>query len=169
MKKDVLKIIIAIFFLIILLFLIRLINPTQIDDVHPDIPCHELEIYNPDILYVIPNYNNKPISENQTFCNYILSLNKTLEIHGINHNPYREFLTENITQEKLNFAISEFQKCFNQTPQNFKPPQLKISLENKKLILQNNMTIVNWFNQLTHKVYHCNDSGKLKNKWVRIS
>ena len=166
--KLISKILIFIFSLILILFLIRLINPTQIDDISPEIPCPELEIYNPDILYAIPNFNNKPISENQTFCNYILFLNKTLELHGINHSPYREFLYQNITQENLTFAINEFQKCFNQTPQNFKPPQLKISQENKNLILENNLTLKLYTNAIFSKVYHCNDSGKLKNKLVRI-
>jgi predicted deacetylase len=167
MKKINIFIIIIIT-LIIALFIIRLISPTQIDDVHPEIPCPELETYNPDILYIIPNYNDKPISENQTFCQEILSLNKTLQLHGINHSPYREFLTENISQEKIEFAINEFQKCFNQTPEKFKPPQLKISPENKKIIQGNNLTINNWFNQLTHKVYHCNDEGIIKNKWIKL-
>lgn len=162
------KILILILSLIILLFIIRLITPTQIDDISPEIPCPELEIYNADILYVIPNYNNIPISENQTFCKKILELNKTLELHGINHSPYAEFLIQNISQENLNFAITEFQKCFNSTPQNFKPPQLKISEENKKLISENNLTLKLYSNEIFHKVYHCNDTGRIKNKWVKL-
>jgi len=166
--KPFQKILITILSLIILLFIIRLITPTQIDDIHPEIPCPELEIYNPDILYIIPNYNNKPISENQTFCERILSLNKTLELHGINHQPYAEFLYQNISQENLNFAINEFQKCFNQTPEKFKPPQLKISNENKILIQENNLKLISNANAIFHKVYHCNDSGSIKNKLIKI-
>lgn len=166
--KPLPKIIITILSLIVLLFIIRLITPTQIDDIHPEIPCPELEIYNPDILYIIPNYNNKPISENQTFCERILSLNKTLELHGINHQPYAEFLYQNISQENLNFAINEFQKCFNQTPEKFKPPQLKISNENKILIQENNLKLISNANAIFHKVYHCNDSGSIKNKLIKI-
>lgn len=168
MKKDVKIFLTIILILIIILFLIRLTNSTQIDDAHPEIPCPELEKYNPDVLYVIPNFNEKSISENESWCKYILSLNKTLEMHGINHQPYREFLTENITQEKIDFAISEFQKCFNQTPQNFKPPQLKISEQNKILVKKNNLTLNLFGNGLFHKVYHCNDTGSIKNKWIKI-
>jgi len=167
MKRG-LKIILVILSLIILIFIIRLITPTQIDDIHPDIPCPELEIYNPKILYVIPNFNNNAISENSTWCEYILSLNKTLELHGINHSPYREFLTQNISQEDLDFALAELEKCFNQKPENFKPPQLKISRENKNLILENNLTLKLYTNTIFHKVYHCNDSGRIKNEWIRI-
>jgi predicted deacetylase len=167
MKKAVL--VITIFLsLIILLFTIRLISPNQIDDVNSEIPCPEIQKYKPDILYIIPNYNNNPISENETWCKEILALNKTLELHGINHQPYREFLVENITQEKMNFALEELQKCFNQTPEKFKPPQLKISKENKKLIRKNNLKIISNANAIIHKVYHCNDAGSIKNKWIKI-
>jgi predicted deacetylase len=167
MKKTS-KIVSIIISLIILIFIIRLITPTQIDDIHPNISCPELEIYNPNIIYVIPNFNNNTISKNPEWCNYILSLNKTLELHGINHSPYREFLNKNITQEELDLAINEFQKCFNQTPKNFKPPQLRISPENKKLIQENNLTIKLLPNTIFHKVYHCNDSGIIKNKWIKL-
>jgi len=136
----------AIFFsiltLLILLFIIRLINPTEIDDITPGIPCPEIEKYNPNILYVIPNYNNNYISENKEWCEYISSLDKTIYLHGINH-TYREFLYKEISQEDLEFGISEFEKCFNFSPTTFKPPQLKISKENKSLIKKNNLKYYN--------------------------
>jgi predicted deacetylase len=162
------KILLIIFSFIVILFLIRLISPAQVDDISPEIPCSELKIYNSDILYIIPNYNNISLSENKTWCEEILKINKTLELHGINHQPYREFFYENISQEDLTFAIGEFQKCFNQTPEKFKPPQLKISPQNKQLILDNNLTLATALNQLTHKVYHCNDSGIIPNRIIKI-
>lgn len=167
MKKGAI-ILIIIFSLIILFLLIRIISPKEIDDITPGIPCPELEKYNPDILYVIPDFNNTPISENQSWCNYILSLNKTLELHGIHHQPYREFLVENITQEQLDYGISEFEKCFSQTPDKFKPPQLEINSQNKELVKQNNLTLVGWVGQTFHKVYHCKDTGRIKNRWEKI-
>lgn len=174
MKKRVKKrlLILLNFLLIILivlaiLFLIRLINSTEIDDVTPGIPCPEIEKYNPDVLYIIPNYNNNLISENKEWCDYILSLNKTLALHGITH-TYREFLYSNISQEELNFGISEFEKCFNQSPKMFKPPQLEINKENKQIISKNNLERRTNFNQITHKVYHCNDSDLISNKIIHI-
>ncbi len=161
----------AIFFsiltLLILLFLIRLINPTEIDDITPGISCPEIEKYNPDILYVIPNYNNNLISENKEWCESILSLEKKLYLHGINH-TYREFLYKEITQEDLDFGIYEFEKCFDFSPTTFKPPQLKINKENKSLIKKNNLRLKGFFNQLTHKVYHCEDSSIIPNKIIKI-
>lgn len=152
---------------IIVLFFIRLINPTEIDDISPEIPCPEIEKYNPDILYIIPSYNNIQISQGREWCNYILSLNKTLALHGLTH-TYREFLYENISQQQLNQGIYEFKECFNFSPTSFKPPQLKINNQNKELILKNNLELMHYYNQITHKVYHCNDSDYISNKIIKI-
>jgi predicted deacetylase len=164
-KGIIVLLILAIF--VVILFIIRLVNSSEIDDVTPSIPCPEIVMYNPDTLYVIPNYNNNSISSNKEWCNYILSLNKTLELHGITH-TYNEFLYKNISQIELTKGIVEFEKCFNKTPEMFKPPQLKISLKNKQLIKNNNLKLRNRFNQITHKVYHCNDSDKIPNRIVNI-
>ena len=166
-KKSVKTILIIFLMLIVILFLIRLINPAEIDDVSPGINCPEIGIYNSSTLYVIPNYSNTLISEYKEWCNYILSLNKTLALHGITH-TYREFFYQNISQEELDYGISEFEKCFNKTPEMFKPPQMKINKENKQLIKQNNLKRKTGFSQVTHKVYHCNDSSKPRNKIINI-
>ena len=166
MKKGG-KILIVILAAILSLFIIRIANPSEIDDVSPGIPCPEMDIYNPDILYVIPDYNNFQISQNRQWCNYILSLNKTIEMHGITH-EYREFLYQNITKQELNSAINEFEICFNQIPDKFKPPQLKISPKNKELIKNSNLKLQTPFSQITHKVYHCNNTGIIDNKWINL-
>lgn len=167
-KNLLLKIVLIILAIIIIsLFIIRQVNPKEIDDVSPNIPCPELEIYNPDVLYVIPNYGDKPISYYPKWCEYILSLNKTLALHGINHN-YREFLYEDVTQEYLDFGISEFKDCFGFEPDTFKPPQLKISSQNKQLIKKNHLKLKLSLNKITHKVYHCNDSSKPQNNIINI-
>lgn len=165
--SRILLIPLAILAIIVILFLIRLITPTEIDDVTPGISCPEMEKYNPDVLYVVPDFENHPISKNQEWCKEILSLNKEVQLHGINH-TYREFKYLNITQENLEFGISEFEECFNNTPEKFKPPQLALSNSNKELIKNNNLQLRNLFNQLTHKVYHCNDSDIISNRWVKI-
>ncbi len=170
-KKKKKKIFGIIFFTIILLFvvlfLIRLVSPTEIDDITPGIPCPELQKYNPDVLYVIPDYNNTPISENPEWCRYILSLNKTLELHGITH-TYREFLYSDISQMDLAEGIIQFEKCFNQSPDMFKPPQLDINNRNRKLIKNNKLVLRTRFDQITHKVYHCSDSDVIPNRIVNL-
>ena len=163
MKKKILISLLTIILLISILFLIRLTSLKEIDDVSPEIPCEQKYLEKSDILWVIPKYNDKAISENQEWCQEILSLNKTLGLHGLTH-EFEEFNT-NRNQEYLQEAIDIFEQCFGFKPEMFKPPQLAISNENKKLIEKNDLELKLSFNQFTHKVYHCNDTGKFSN-WI---
>ncbi|MCK4552677.1 DUF2334 domain-containing protein [Candidatus Pacearchaeota archaeon] len=163
MKKKILIPLLIILLFVFTLFLIRLTSPREIDDVSPEILCEQKYLEKSDILWIIPKFNNKSISENKTWCQKILSLNKTLGLHGVYH-EFEEFNT-NRNQKYLQEGINIFEECFGFKPEMFKPPQLKISNENKKLIKGNNMKLKLNFNQLTHKVYHCDDSGTFPN-WV---
>ncbi len=169
-KKRIIQIIsilfIVIFLLMVFLFVIRVFSPREIDDVSPEIPCEKEYIEKSDILWVIPKFNDKLISENKTWCSYILSLNKTIGLHGVTH-QFEEFKA-NREREYLVQGIEIFEQCFGFKPTMFKPPQLKISKENKKLINKNNIKLKLNFNQLIHKVYHCNDTGKFKNKIIDL-
>jgi predicted deacetylase len=156
----------AVILILLVLFIIRLVSPTEIDDIHPNIECPEIEKYNPDILWVIPLYQGKGISENKSWCEKILLLNKTLGMHGIYHN-YEEFYYIQ-SLEELNKGIKEFKECFGYEPEIFKPPQLKINSENKKLVKQTGLKLNGKINQAMHKVYHCNNQGKLPNWFVEI-
>lgn len=168
MKKRIIKIVfytlLTIFSLILILFLIRLANPREIDDVSPGIPCEEKLLDKVDILWVIPDFQNKSIAENKEWCNYILNLNKTLGMHGVTH-EYNEFGTSR-NSEYLQEGIKIFEECFGFQPTMFKPPQLNITQENIKLIKNNNMKLKYYFNQITRKVYHCSDTGKPRNKFM---
>ena len=151
------------FLLIFTLFLIRLTSPREIDDISLEIICEQKYLEKSDILWVIPKLNNKSISENKTWCQEIINLNKTLGLHGLTH-EFEEFNTFQ-NQEYLQEAIDIFEQCFGFKPEIFKPPQLKISDENKELIKNNNMKLKTTLNQIIHKVYHCNDTEGFKN-WV---
>lgn len=167
MKKTLKISLIILFSILILWFLIRLISPREIDDITPGISCENEKKYieSSEYLWVIPNFQGNKISEAPEWCKEILSLNKTLGMHGINH-TYWEFKRENITQEELQEGIEIFEKCFGFKPEKFKPPNLRLNKENKKIIKNNNLTLKNKFNQAFHKVYHCNDSGILSNKFI---
>jgi len=145
------------------LFLIRLASPRQLDDVSPGIPCEDKLLQKSDVLFIIPNFNNRTISDNLSWCNEIKNLNKTLALHGVYHN-YKEF-SEDKNEEYLEEGIKIFYDCFNEYPTEFKPPQLSISKNNKKLI-SSKMKLDIYFNQITHKVYHCQDSGRFPNKFI---
>lgn len=165
--KKIPKIILLIMILIAIIFLIRTLNPREIDDVSPERNCEQEYLQKSETLWVIPILNNKSIAENKTWCNEILAMNKTLGLHGITH-IYHEFKINSISQVELNFGIQEFEKCFNQTPTMFKPPHLKINNENKILIKKSNLKLKSVTNQFTHKVYHCNNSGIFGNKFINV-
>jgi len=152
MKKSVL-IILIILILLISLFLVRALSPKEIDDVTPAFFCAEEILEKSDILFVIPKFNNTLLSENPEWCEYILSLNKTLGLHGVYH-EYREFEIDR-NQEYLQQGIDEFKTCFGYEPELFKPPQNRISKANRKLIKENNMKLKTIPNKIIHKIYHC--------------
>ena len=152
MKKAVI-ILLVIVILLVVLFSIRILSPKEIDDVTPAFFCAEELLEKSDILFVIPKFNNKSISENPEWCEYILSLNKTIGLHGVYH-EYREFKTDR-NQDYLQEGIDEFKECFGFEPTLFKPPQLRISKANRKLIKENNMRLKTIPNKIIHKIYHC--------------
>lgn len=171
MKKRVhlitlfLGVILIISALAISLFLIRAFSPKQLDDVSPEIQCNSELLEKSDILYVIPKYNSKSISENTQWCNQISSLNKTLALHGVYH-TYGEFGVDR-NKEYLEKGVIEFKNCFNEKPERFKPPQLNIT-KNNKILIKNEMKLDHILNQIFHKSYHCNDAGRLPNWFIDL-
>ncbi|HKL23511.1 MAG TPA: polysaccharide deacetylase family protein [Candidatus Nanoarchaeia archaeon] len=165
MKKIKIAFAIVSIFLI-LLFLIRLSTPREIDDINPQIPCEKKYIEKSDIIWVVPLLNGIPISENKTWCQEILALNKTIGLHGIYH-THHEFKYP-VTEKNLNHAKKVFQECFGYQPEIFKPPYLKLSKQNKELLEKHNLEIKWIWNQNFHKVYHCQDSGIFPNKFHDI-
>lgn len=158
----------AIFLLILLVtwYLIRFHNLRELDDVSPKIECENELLEKSNILWVIPLYDNLSISENKTWCNQILALNKTLGLHGVYH-KYKE-LEKDVDEKYIKNGITAFKDCFGFKPVIFKPSHLAISSNNKLIIKDNNLKLYGKFNQLTHKVYHCSDSGRFPNKIIDI-
>jgi len=169
-KLIILLILLVVIILIILelnLFLIRALAPKNLDDVSPGIPCEKELMQEADIYWIIPKFSGKKISDNQTWCEEILKSGKEIGLHGLQH-TYNEFATNETKETELKEAINIFEKCFGYKPIMFKAPQLKLSEENEKLLKEYNLTIVGNFNSLTHKVYHCNDTGVFSNKAINI-
>lgn len=143
------------------LFLVRAFSPKEIDDVSPGIGCEENLLKKSDILWVIPKYKNISIAKNKEWCESIKRLNKTLGLHGVSH-EFEEFgMIRN--QEYLQEGMDIFEECFGYPPTLFKPPQLEINSENKKLIKENELILRGEGNQIAHKVSHCGDYGKWRN------
>jgi len=166
-RKNVLIIVLSLIIVIILsIYSIRKFSQTELDDVHPSIPCENELIQKSDILWVIPLFENISINEYGEWCIDIMGLNKTLGLHGVHH-TYEEF-NQNIGEGYLEKGIDEFEDCFGYRPLMFKPPQLTMSNKNKELLKNNGFISKGRFNQLFHKVYHCSDTGLFSNKVVSI-
>ncbi len=148
--------------LIFTIFFIRFFSETQIDDITPGISCEIGLLEKSDIFFVIPKFENKSITDNSTWCENILNLNKKLALHGVYH-VYEEFSTDR-NENYLNEGIKIFEECFGYSPKRFKPGQLAIS-ENNKIMIKSKMKLEGFWNQFFHKVYHCEDTGIFPN-WI---
>lgn len=153
--------IIPIIFLAIIIS--RNFSERQLDDVSPEISCDEEFLKKSDILYVIPIFNGKSIADNKDWCDYILSFNKTLALHGVYH-TYNEFL-EDRDEAYLQKGIDAFVECFNKTPAKFKPPHWAIS-EKNTLMISKTMKVERIESTILHRAYHCDDTGMTSNKEV---
>lgn len=161
MKKRGKILLIIILALLIALFLIRLISPREIDDIHPNWYCEQEYIDKATTLWIMPMWNNSPISENTEWCDEMKNSNKTFGLHGI-QSWYKEF-NEPVNESDLQKAITEYEKCLGEKPTMFKAPALKMSDENKELIKKYNMTLRTPYHQTIHKVYHCQSTGRFPN------
>jgi len=150
---------ITMFMLVVWLFLFRMTMPSEIDDVSPEIVCEKELLLKSDVLWVIPLYNNHSIANNREWCDYIKYLDKKVGMHGVYH-EYHEF---NITRDReyVMEGISVFEECIGYRPERFKPPQLLINEENTVLIESLGMSVKTEFNQVTRKVYHCDDEPEV--------
>lgn len=152
MKKG-LVILLILAILLAILFSIRTLNSKELDDVSPEFSCSEKLLEKNDIFFVIPKFNNISIAEDKAWCEYILSFNKTIALHGVYH-EYREFKTER-NQEYLQEGINIFEECFGFKPTIFKPPQRAISKENTQLIKNNNIKVKKRIDKIIHRIDHC--------------
>ena len=155
--------VIVLFAMVLTLFFVRLILPSQLDDVSPGIFCEEKLMNLADVYYVIPKYENVSIDEE--WCNEISQRSKTLAIHGVYH-TFEEFGVVR-DSEYLNEGIEIFEECFGFSPEKFKPPQL--AWTNKNNWMKDYFEINLFWNQFFHKVYHCEDTGIFPNWVVRVS
>jgi hypothetical protein len=165
--KKVIKIflyIILILFLVFLsLFIIRFLSAKELNEVSPGIPCDPALLQKADFLFIVPKYQDKSIAENPEWCNKILSLDKELGMYGV-LDSYEEFKIDK-PREYYDEGVKIFIKCFNKTPEEFKPPQLIISKNNKNYIKKEMKVDLFWNNEIFHKVYSCQANGKLSNKF----
>lgn len=150
--------------LLLILFFVRLFSERQIDDISPGIPCSQDLLEKADAYYVIPKFDNISILEDKAWIEKIKSMNKDLRLHGVRH-TYNEF-GEDRDSAYLQEGVMIFEGAFGKKPERFKAPQLNITEDNKKLVWDSGMKVDEFWNQLLHKVYHCNDTGMFSNRFL---
>jgi len=148
--------------LIVLLFFVRLVLPSQLDDVSPGIACEEELLNMVDVYYVVPKF--KGVAIDKEWCDEVLSREKVVGMHGVYH-TYDEF-EEPRSEEYFQEGVDIFKSCFGFAPDRFKPGQLEWDNENDWIKEEVDVDIL--WNQILHKVYHCEDSGKFPNWFIRI-
>lgn len=153
-------------FFIIVLYTVRAFADTEIDDISPEILCENDYVMKSDVLWVVPMFNNRSIAEDLAWCESIISLNKTIGMHGIYH-TYHELAIER-DSEYFTRGKRAFEDCFGYPPKVFKPSHLVISSENAHLVNSQDMRVVAKFHQLTHRVYHCQDTGRFSNRFIDL-
>ena len=147
-------------FLVIFVIILIYTSRTSLitDDITPISSCPEL-IEKSDLLFVIPDYENNSLDKYPQWCAEMRSLNKTFALHGITH-QYHEF-NNNIDREELEEALTIFEQCFGYKPTLVRPPNNKISPENKELLESFNLTLYR-DTYLLHPYCHCQPSGWMK-------
>lgn len=151
-------------FLGILLYFVRFFNDREIDDVSPGILCEDGLMKKSDVLWIIPLYDNKSIGDDAAWCEYILSLNKTLGMHGVEHTLNEFYIFRD--EEYILRGADAFEKCLGYRPTMFKVPQLALVKVNENLLEEMNFEVKGRMNQWTHKVYHCSDTGMFSNRFI---
>jgi len=148
------------------LFFVRFVGSRHIDDVNPLMNCGEEYLLKADVLYVVPYFDGVMINESRDWCDYILSLDKEIGMHGVRHS-YGEF-SYGVSLEDIELGMEIFEDCFGVLPNRFKAPQLKLSYENRVLVEGLGMRVDGKMAQVFHKVYHCNDSGIMSNSFHSV-
>jgi predicted deacetylase len=134
----------------------RWTTPRELDDVHPAVVSTE----NPRLkeslwLWVIPLYNNDPISAHPEWVDKLKNSGKKLGLHGVYH-PNKEFGTDR-SDEYIDTGIAEFEKAFGFYPTHFKAPNLALSEGNAEKLRKRGIKIKGLVNQAAHIVFHVTD------------
>ncbi len=148
-------------FVFVCLFFVRLVGSRYIDDVNPLMNCSVKYLEKSDVFYVVPYFDGFMINESRNWCDFILSLDKEIGMHGVRHS-YKEFGSD-VSARDIELGMDIFESCFGFRPERFKAPQLKLSSRNREILKYYGFSIDGKKLYFFHKIYHCNNGGILPN------
>lgn len=131
------------------------IASVELDDVHPLIKMKPSTYDQAQWLWVIPLYNNDPISNYPEWIQKLKTSGKKIGMHGVKH-TLAEF-DKKLSNEYIEEGIKEFEKAFGYTPTHFKAPKLMLHEYNQKYIEKRGIKIRNRFDQIVNRVLHTED------------
>jgi hypothetical protein len=148
-----------VFLICIVLFLVvRQLRCVGYDDVHQNITQNYKYIDKSDMLFVIPKFENVPLTDNMNFVQKIKNKNKILGMHGVTHSPEGIFTKAEfgypVKEETIKEGMDIFENAFGYKPKYFKAPCYNLLPENQIKIEKLGMKVVGpetaIFNRLLH-------------------
>lgn len=136
----------------------REMSPREIDDIHPRISCQDHLLDDSTWWWVIPYYNDEPLTAHPEWVERVKRSGRKLGLHGIRH-TYAEFNVD-VSREYIQKGIDEFERAFGYKPTEFKPPKMQVTPHNLKLLKDMGLNVHTSWQQLIHKVHHCEDQGR---------
>lgn len=152
------------------IYLHRLISYTEIDDLHPLLPCKNHLKDKSRYLWIIPCYKEVPIIKYPEWCRNLADQakkeGKILGMHGIEHpEPHDQFYRDgefcyDIPSSRIKYGMEIFKKAFGYYPKFFKAPHCLSTANNIHKIESLGMEYKGIINQILHKVYHCHEASQ---------
>lgn len=152
--------------ILIVLLIIRFFNKSHYDDLHPELPFNKEYLDKSDILFIIPNYNNIPITNYPEYIeklkSYAQKNNKQIGLHGYIHKP-EGFFTKaeygyELPESYIKDNIDLFRKAFNFEPKLFKAPCYNLHPKNREILLKLGLQISDINTLFLNKLFH-NDNN----------
>jgi hypothetical protein len=153
---------IILFILILVISLIRQNTKVHYDDIHPLIPSLKKYMDKSDILFIIPKFKNKKITDYPDFIReikkYAKENNKQLALHGVTHYPEGYFIKAEFgiprSKKYIQEGIDIFTDAFGFKPTLFKAPCYNLHPHNRKILESLGLKIIGSEALITNKVFH---------------
>lgn len=159
----------TIILLIFILYVTRKYNKIHYDDLSPLLKTNYKYLEKSDIIFIIPKYNDIPITDYPEFITkikkYAEDNNKELAMHGVTHSPEGYLIKAEfgypLANEYIKEGIDIFENAFGYKPKKFKAPCYNLHPHNEKILKEFNIEIIQVDTLFLNKLYHNDTSNSL--------